>query len=265
MRLAVLQMQPTPADVPANLDRIAAAARAAAAAGAAVLLAPEMAVTGYAIWDEVARLAEPRDGPAVTRLAALAAETGLAVAAGFPERDGPTVYNSLAVALPDGAARVYRKCHLFGPQEKACFAPGSELSPLFDLGGLRTGLLICYDVEFPEMVRSLALAGAELLLVATALPRSGPNDRVSRAALPVRAQENHLAIAYAGLCGRENGLDYQGGSVIVGPDGEDLARAGPGPALLVAEVAREGSGTGEPDPYLADRRPELYRLGPGRG
>lgn len=261
MRLAVLQMQPDPADVEANLGQIARAARAAAAVGATVLVAPEMAVTGYAVWNDVARLAEPRTGPAVSRLSGLAAETGVTIAAGFPERDGGAIYNAVAVAAPGGGMRTYRKCHLFGAHEKAVFAPGSDLSPLFDVGGLRAGLLICYDVEFPEMARSLALAGAELLLVPTALPRSGPNDRVSRAMVPVRALENHLIIAYAGLCGHENGFDYQGGSAIVGPDGEDLARAGLGPCLLVADVTREAYANGEPDPYLADRRPDLYRLG----
>lgn len=259
MRLAVLQMRPSPADLEANFAAVARAARAAAAAGAAALVAPEMALTGYAVWDSVAHLAEPRDGPAVTRLCALARREGIAVAAGFPERDGDAVFNAVAVAFPDGApTQVYRKCHLFGPHERACFAAGSAFSPLFDLGGLRTGLLVCYDVEFPEAVRALALAGAELLLVPTALPLSGPNDRVSRALVPARALENGLAIAYAGLCGDENGLAYQGGSALVDAAGEDLARAGRAPALLIADIPPRGAGATAPDPYLADRRPELY-------
>jgi predicted amidohydrolase len=260
MIVAVLQMQPAPADVEANLAQIAAAARSAALSGAALLVAPEMAVTGYAIWDDIARLAEPRDGPTASRLSALARDARIAVLAGLPEREGSAIYNAAALAGPDGATRFYRKCHLYGPREKAAFTPGSGLSPVFEVGAMRAGLCVCYDAEFPETARSLALAGADLLLVPTALPRSGPNDRVSRTLIPARALENHMFVAYAGLCGQENGQAYQGGSVIVGQDGEDLARAGLGPALLLAKLERNAHGGGEPDPYLTDRRPELYRL-----
>jgi len=261
MLLAVLQMQPVSADAVANLAQIEVAARSAAASGATLLVTPEMGVTGYAIWDDVARLAEGRDGSAVTRLVTLARETKVAIVAGFPERDGAAVYNTVALANPDGETQFYRKCHLFGPHEREAFVSGSALSSVFEVGGLRVGLLICYDIEFPEMARSLALAGAELLLVATALPKSGPNDRVSRTMIPTRALENHVFVAYAGLCGQEDGQAYQGGSVIVGQDGEDLARAGLAPALLLARLHRNAHASGEPDPYLADRRPTLYQLG----
>ena len=261
MIVAVLQMQTVPTDIEANLAQIAAAARSAAASGATLLVTPEMGVTGCAIWDDIARLAEPRDGLIVGRLSALACDTGVAIVAGFPERDGSAIYNASVLAAPDGAMRFYRKCHLWGPNEQAVFTLGSGLSPVFEVGGMRAGLCICYDVEFPETARSLALAGAELLLVATALPKSGPNNRISRSVIPARAIENHLFVAYAGLCGQENGQEYQGGSVIVSQDGEDLARAGPGPALLVAKLERNAHWDGDPDPYLADRRPELYRLG----
>ncbi len=260
MRVAALQMQPVSGDIDANLRQIEAAARSAAAAGVMVLVTPEMSLTGYAVGDAVSRLAEPRNGPTVDRLSTIARATGVMILAGWPERDGEAIYNAVALAGTEGTARFYRKCHLFGPLEKALFVPGSELPALFDIGGLRAGLLICYDVEFPEMARSLALAGAEVLLVATALPRSGPNDRVSRAMIPVRALENHVFVVYAGLCGRENGQAYQGGSVIVGQDGEDLARAGTGPALLLARLERNAHSDGEPDPYLKNRRPDLYRL-----
>jgi predicted amidohydrolase len=261
MLLAVLQMQPVSANAVANLAQIAAAARSAKASGAALLVTPEMGVTGYAVWDDVARIAEGRSGAIVARLSALARETEVAIVAGFPERDGGAVYNTVALAKPDGGMQFYRKCHLFGPHEKQAFSSGCILSPVFEVGGLRAGLLVCYDVEFPEMARSLALAGAELLLVPTALPRSGPNDRVSRSMVPTRALENHFFVAYAGLCGQEKGQAYQGGSVIVGQDGEDLARAGLAPALLLARLHPGVHAGGEPDPYLVDRRPTLYRLG----
>ena len=255
--VAVLQMEPTPADVAANLAHIATAARAAASFGATLLVTPEMAVTGYAIWDDIPRLAEARDGAIVGALSGLAKRHGMAVVAGFPERDGAAVYNSAVAALPDGATHLYRKSHLYGPYEKAAFEAGREPSPLFEIGALKAGLLICYDVEFPEMTRGLALAGAELLLVPTALPKGGTSARVSRSLVASRALENRVFVAYAGLCGCENGQSYQGGSVIVGRDGEDLARAGLEATLLISRL--DTSITGEP--YLIDRRPDLYHRG----
>jgi 5-aminopentanamidase len=259
MLIAALQMQPAPADPARNLATIENAAAAAARFGAALLVAPEMSTTGYAIWEDIPRLAEGRDGPIVTRLSTIAQTHKLAVAAGFPERDGANIYNAAALATPDGGLYVYRKCHLFGAHEKAAFAAAAELSPIVAIGGIRVGLLICYDVEFPEWVRTLALAGAELLIVPTALPRLAAANRVSLSMVPTRAFENHVFIAYADLCGGERGTDYQGGSVIAGPDGEILARAGAGPSLLITGIEPERSRDAGLDPYLADRRPELYR------
>ncbi len=255
--IAVLQMESAPADVAANLAHIAAAARAAAAFGASLLVTPEMSATGYAIWGDIPRLAEPRDGAIVGSLRAMAQAQRIAIVAGFPERDGAALYNTAVAALPDGVTHLYRKCHLYGPHEKGAFRAGGDPSPLFEIGGLKAGLLICYDVEFPELTRTLALAGAELLLVPTALPKGGTSARVSRSLVASRALENRVFVAYAGLCGCENGQSYQGGSVIVGRDGEDLARAGLGPTLLISRL--DASVVGEP--YLIDRRPDLYRLG----
>jgi|LNFM01.1.fsa_nt_gb predicted amidohydrolase len=258
MNIALLQMQPHPATPELNFARIASAARSAQAFGAQLLVTPELSLTGYAIANDSARLAEPRDGPLVTRLLQLARATDLAIVAGWPERDGADVYNSAVLASADGV-QCYRKCHLFGAAERAQFRASDVPSQVFEVAGLKTGLLICYDIEFPEMARGLALAGAELIIVPTALPASPGQRRVSEVLVPGRALENHVFIAYAGLCGAERDLRYEGGSVIVGPDGIDLARAGRGEALLMARLepgARAAAAL--ENPYLADRRPGLY-------
>src|SRR5271156_4054850 len=223
MLVAALQMQPA-ASVEANLTKIDQAAKSAAAFGVDLLVTPEMGVTGYAIWDSIPRLAEGRDGPIVRSLRKLSLAYNIAIVAGFPERDREMIYNTAIMAQPDGTQTFYRKCHLFGPFEKSAFAPSSSHSPIVSVGGMRASMLICYDVEFPEMVRSAVLAGAEILMVPTALPKGGSANRVSESMVPSRAFENHVFIVYADLCGEENGTKYQGGSVIVGPDGEDLAR-----------------------------------------
>ncbi|OYX70036.1 MAG: nitrilase [Rhizobiales bacterium 32-66-11] len=259
MLIALLQMTPVAADPAANLARIAQAAMAAGAFGCDLLVTPEMGVTGYNIGADIARLAEPRDGALVARLGEIAARAGLALVAGFPERADGAIYNSLVLARPDGGTFVYRKCHLFGPDERAAFTPSNALPGLVEIAGLKVGFLICYDVEFPEMVRGLALAGADLVVVPTALAATPSCRRIALSLVPARALENHVFIAYADLCGSERGLTYQGCSVIAAPDGEDLARAGEAEALLMARIAPGAYAAARAEnPYPDDRRPALY-------
>ena len=92
-----------------------------------------------------------------TVLATAAARIGIAIVAGFAERAGDTVYNAALLATPSGARHVYRKCQLYGDYEKRRFARGPVAPEVFDVGGVRIGILICFDVEFPELVRRLAL------------------------------------------------------------------------------------------------------------
>lgn len=261
MLISLYQMQPLSGDVPGNIGRIARAAMAAAEMGAELLVTPELGVSGYALGTGFEAIAEGRDGPIMEALREIAVDCGLAVCAGFPERDGGQVYNASVLMRPDGSAEFYRKSHLYGDGERAAFTPGSEPPHAFDLNGIRTGMLICYDVEFPENVRTLALAGAELILVPTALPEGPISRRVADTVVPARAFENGVFLVYADLCGKENDLSYGGRSVILGPDGDELARAGMTETLLVAEidVAAYDDARAQ-NPYLTDRRPGLYRL-----
>lgn len=258
MIIALLQMQPCPAAPDENFACIRRAAIAAEACGAQLLVTPELSLSGYAIGGDLTRLAEPVDGPLVQRLQALARNTGLHIVAGWPERDGESLYNSVVLAHARGCTR-YRKCHLFGAYERRYFTPSSVAPAVVDVAGLKTGLLVCYDLEFPGMARGLALAGAALIVVPTALPASPGQERVSEVLVPTRALENHVFVAYAGLCGRERDLAYAGKSVLVGPDGMDLARAGAGEALLIAQIDPAARMAAQREnPYLEDRRPELY-------
>ena len=121
------------------------------------------------------------------------------------------------------------------------------------LGGWSLGLLICYEVEFPEMVRDLAIRGAEVICVPTAnMPEY---DAVQTVLLPARALENTAYVTYANYCGVEGDLAYGGLSEAAGPDGKVLARAGDEPALLVVDVERGVlDDARERFTYLADRR-----------
>ena len=208
---------------------------------------------------EAARsIAEPADGDAFERVGAICRRHRVAVLYGFIERDGEVLRNTVQLLDLDGAPLVrYRKTHLWGELDRSLFVAGDDLAPLVELDGWRIGLLICYDVEFPETVRRLALEGAELVLVPTAL--MSPFTFVADHLVRVRAAENGVFLAYANAVGEENGLYYLGHSAIVGPDGEDIARAGDSPVLLRARLERSALGKARAAlPYLAERRTELY-------
>lgn len=239
MKLALLQMRAEPGDVGGNLVRIENGLREAAARGADLLVAPELAIPGYGAAGQMAALAEPADGPSVTRLSALAAESGVAIVAGFAERADDTVWNSAVFTDGRRAPVVYRKTHLYGDYERSLFQPGPKEAVTFDHAGMKLGLLICYDVEFPENVRRLALAGVEAAIVPTALPASPNDDFFARQMIPVRAFENQFFVAYCDLCGSDERFAYAGLSTVAAPDGSLLATAGRDEALLIVELSPE--------------------------
>jgi predicted amidohydrolase len=260
MKIALWQTVGNTADVAANLAALDATAQAAATAGASLLLCPECWLSGYNIGAAVAELAEPFDGPSAQRIAALAQRHAIAIAYGYPERDtrSARIFNSVQVLGADGSQLAhYRKTHLFGPAERAAYEPGERFTAPFSFGGFRLGVLICYDIEFPEAARSLALAGAEVLLVPTAL--TDEYHSVPSLLVPARAVENQIFVAYCNHAGVENGMRFLGGSCLVGPDGASVAAAGVGEALLIAEIDRHTQvAASKIYPYRGDRRPELY-------
>ena len=253
----------------ANLAAAAAAIAAAAGHGAELVVLPELCDSGYVFTDavEARALASPADGsPALREWQALAARYGLTIVGGFCELgEEGLVYNSAAVVGPDGPLAVYRKAHLWDA-EKLVFTPGDAPPPVVDLPFGRVGLMICYDLEFPEWVRLPALAGADLI----AAPVNWPAMPVPAGERPcdvVRVQAdacvNGVFIAVADRCGTERGVDWLGGSVILrrggypaaGPVCEDRA------AVLTATIdfrlARDKR-ISELNDLFTDRRPDLY-------
>ncbi|MFE1310265.1 carbon-nitrogen hydrolase family protein [Streptomyces sp. NPDC058755] len=258
MRTALLQSSGRPGSIAENLKVLDEAAGRAAAAGAALVAAPEMFLTGYAIGDAIGRLAEPADGDSADAIAEIATRHGLAVAYGYPERDGQTVYNSAQLISADGTRLAnYRKTHLFGCFERDHFTPGEQPVVQAELNGLTVGMMICYDVEFPENVRAHALAGTDLLIVPTA--QMHPFQFVAESLVPVRAWENQMYVAYVNRVGPEGEFEFVGLSVLAGPDGIARTRAGRGEELVFAD-ADPGflAASRETNPYLQDRRPGLY-------
>jgi predicted amidohydrolase len=232
-------------------------AHRASEAGARLVVFPELFLRGYDLGEDVAGHAEHADGPAAAEVARIAAGSRISVLYGYPERAKGRIYNSAQLIDRSGRSVAnYRKTHLYGAWERRVFTPGDALVTA-EIDGLRLGILICYDVEFPETVRALALAGVDLIAVPTALVR--PFDVVARTLVPARAYESQVHIVYAGLCGAEHRVGYCGLSGIAAPDGHMLAKAGRRPALLTAEIDRAAAAASRrANPYLGDRRPRLY-------
>lgn len=231
--LAALQMKSESGDVAANLARIEKAAAEAAEKGASLLVTPELGITGYGCGELLTRLAEPADGPTVQRLQAISSQTGVAIIAGFAERDGDIVFNSAVYVDGEKAPVVYRKSHLYGDYERELFVPGVPAANLFQHRGVTCGMLICYDVEFPENVRRLALAGAEAVLVPTALPAGWSGTFIAEHMIRTRAFENQVFVAYINHCGSDERFSFAGLSRIASPDGNLIASCGPSDESLM--------------------------------
>ena len=256
MRIAALQMRTVPGDPEANLARIERAVREAAEKRVDLLIAPELAVTGYGAGDTIQELAQPAAGEMAQRLGALAEATGVAIIAGFAERDGKSVYNSALLTKGPGQSTVYRKSHLYGHYEGSLFSAERPSDHVITFHGMKFGMLICYDVEFPENVRRLALAGAQAVLVPTALPSSDHAALIARKMIPVRAFENQIFVAYVNHCGADDRFAYAGLSGIAAPDGTMLAEAGMhDEELLIADLLpQDYAASAAENTYLTDLR-----------
>ena len=265
-RVAAVQTRPVFGDVEGNVRRALALA---SRVRADLYVFPELMTSGYVFVDrkEALALAETPGArgaraPGLSLLEAWARGRGVHAIAGFPERDGRLVYNSAALIGPRGVKDVYRKIHLFF-EEKLWFVPGNRPPRLTRIGPARVGMLICYDWRFPELMRVLALAGADLV--------AHPSNLVfqeAQQAMLVRALENRLWLVTANRVGEDvrpgRRMAFTGRSQIAGPDGRPAAPLGPRarPAVLAARVdlaaARDKRITARND-LLADRRPEMYR------
>lgn len=225
--VACCQVAPKIGDLAYNRTLTERAIRSAALQGAQVVVLPELVQSGYlfADRDEALSLSETTDGPTLRLWTALAKELNVVVVGGFCERlQGDALANSAAMIDPQGLRAVYRKAHLWDA-ESEIFSPGNDAPPVVETVHGRIGMLICYDLEFPEWVRLPALAGAELLCAPVNWP-DGPRPPTERPAEVVRVQANasvnRMFIAACDRHGHERGVGWVQGSVIVDADGYPL-------------------------------------------
>ena len=226
-RIAAAQIAPT-SDVSFNLERIAELAAEAASAGAALVVFPELALTGH---HDPASRAQALSGPAVTRLLAIAARLKIHIVAGFAEADGGKIYNSAALVGPEGVVGAYRKIHL-GAHDRGWASAGDRWA-VFDLPLGRLGLLIGHDALFPEAGRILALRGCDAIACPSAIGGKfsfghagtsvAQNYPIPTGADPfhwhhfrARAGENNVVLAFANAIDPEAG--FAGASGVFGPE-----------------------------------------------
>lgn len=262
-KLALCQIAPKREDKAANLSKIEELATKAKAADADLAVFPEMALTGYILSDQVYGLAEQIPGPSVAKVEEIARKTGLHIVFGMPElseKAQATVFNTSVLVGPKGFIGKYRKMYLPTHsvfEEKRYFRAGYEPAAFqTELGGI--GLTICYDVFFPEVFRMPRLKGAQLIICISASP--AVRKSYFEVLTAARALENTCYLAYVNLAGVEDGLQFWGGSRLVGPTGDVLAKAKYDQEdFLVCDVDLADLRTVETFvPTLRDLRPEFY-------
>jgi predicted amidohydrolase len=253
LSISVFQANARDESPEARLNWLDMAAERAADGGSRVLICPELYLSGYLSGEKLQGRARPMQGEYAERVGEIALLHNIAIAYTYPESHGNILFNSAGFVTPDGTLIAHhRKNHLPSDYEKKWFTPDHNIA-VFDYAGWKMALLICYDIEFAETARQASLAGAELLIVPTALSADWPF--VAEKMIPVRAFENGTYLAYANFAGREKDLTYLGGSRIIGPDGAEEAVAGKGEQIIMATLEKSRIEAARTRlPYLADRQ-----------
>ncbi|WLH53058.1 carbon-nitrogen hydrolase family protein [Pseudomonas tolaasii] len=254
MKVEFAQLAGRDNDTAYNLER-ALAAIAACAADTQLIVFPETHLTGFPSAETVAEVAEPLDGPTLQAVIQASRAQDIAVVIGMIESDGGQFYNTTVLITPEGIALRYRKTHLW-PLERGVVNPGDRYATCL-WKGVRVGLLICYDIEFPETARALGQLGGQLLLVTNG--NMDPYGPTHRTAIMARAQENQ---AFALMVNRveegDGDLMFAGGSALVDPFGSLLFEAGREEGQFTVELDLDQLAAARKDyRYLDDQRLKL--------
>ncbi|HYJ56700.1 MAG TPA: nitrilase-related carbon-nitrogen hydrolase [Mycobacterium sp.] len=264
VRIGCCQIDPVIGAVDANTELIAAAITEAVGAGADIVVLPELATSGYMLADaeEARSVALTPDSP---EFAQCVADVGDSVAIlGFCETgDDGLLYNSAAVVDSGGVVAVYRKTHLWD-REKLIFTPGDELPPVLPTRHGVIAVMLCYDLEFGELTRRVAVDGAEVIVAPVNWPLfprpegEHPGEVITAMST---ARTNRVAVAACDRAGVERGQTWTAGTAIVDQDGWVVAAAGPGVGMAIADIDLARSRDKKLTEYVdlhADRRLDLY-------
>ena len=263
IKLALAQISSRRENKKENLRKIEEFTKKAKEAAADLVIFPELSLTGYVVHDQIYELAETIPGPSTQRIEELAKKTGMHIIFGMPElskKAEATIFNTAVFVGPKGIIGKYRKMYLPTHsvfEEKRYFRPGYQTAAFnTPLGNI--GLCICYDLFFPEVCRLTRLKGAELIISISASPavRRSYFEILTAA----RALENTVFLAYVNLVGVEDGLQFWGGSRLIGPTGDVIAKAKYDEEdFVTCEVDYSDMRPAETFiPTLRDLRPELF-------
>lgn len=257
--LAVAQMASKTGDYETNLAKMDSFAAKAAGEGARLLLLPELCASGYRVDEDFPRLAQGLDGDVVKELVHIAKSRKLWLYTSIPESrgEGEKPYNTAVLVNGEGLVSHYRKVHLWGMETRYFAAGDAFVQADTPLG--KAGLLVCFDLSFPEAARANTLRGAELLLYSMAF---SPSSRLyaMHAFAQCRALENICPVAIANMVGMEKNSDFFGGSLIVAADGKVAAVCqGKEEGMVCAEASLPATlALRDSYPYFKARRPDLY-------
>lgn len=253
-RAACIQFDIRLDDVDANLSFVLSEIKRLSKEGVRLILLPEMWSTGYA-WRKLGRLSERT--PGILDEIKEVSKKGCIVIGSMPEKDGESVYNTAYVIDGGRLKGKYRKVHLFAPMKEDYFLKAGNEPLLCDTSIGKIGVLICYDVRFPELPRRLTLEGAEMLVV----PAEWPHPRLEhwRTVLKARAIENQLFVIAANRCGRQGMVRFCGNSMIVNPWGDVIAEAVDEEITITADIDLNLVAKYRKEmPALKGRRPGAY-------
>jgi predicted amidohydrolase len=263
LRVALAQITCDVGNKDRNLEIIRKNVVKARRKGAQLLIFPELSLTGYVVRDQIYELAERIPGPSTRAVERLSKENDLHIIFGMPETSGKTqatLYNSAVLIGPHGLIGKYHKMYLPTHsvfEEKRYFRPGYQVA-VYDTELGKIGLVICYDIYFPEVTRLARLKGAQLIVCISASPsiRRSFFETLTVA----RAIENTAFLAYVNRAGIEDGLQFWGGSRLIGPSGKIIAEAKYDEEdFVVAELDYADAKQAEAFvPTLRDLRPELF-------
>lgn len=267
MKIALIQQHAAP-DKSDNIYRGLEAVDEAAAAGANLVVFAELAFERFYPQNpadaDPLRLAEPVPGPMTEAFAEKAKRHGMVIVLNLYERDGSHAYDCSPVIDADG--RLLGRTRMIHITEYACFheqgyyTPGDTGAPVYDTKAGRIGVAICYDRHYPEYMRALAVAGADLVVVPQAGAVGEWPDGLYEAEMQVAAFQNGYFTALCNRVGEEECLTFSGESFVCGPDGRVIARAASGKGdILYADVDLAQTGQSHARKlFLRDRRPEIY-------
>ena len=255
IQAAAIKFNVKQGDVDANLAYARKALARVAAQGANLAVLPEMWSSGFS-YKNLNELALRTQG-IVNELLELSGRYKLVIIGSMPEPNGDKVFNALYVIDNGTLAGVYRKMHLFSllGEERAFSGGDSWLLAETSLG--KVGVLICYDLRFPELARRLAVEGAQVICIPAQWPK--PRQEHWRTLLRARAMENQLFIVACNACGIIGKLDFFGMSMIIDAKGEVLSEAGEGEGEIIASLDMQVMTDWRAQiPCFNDRKPECY-------